>query len=48
MENIEENADKNIKTSINSEGKTRNTKERPKCPNCKKVLKYEQNYMREL
>jgi superfamily II DNA or RNA helicase len=45
MENIEENADKNIKTSINSEGKTRNTKERPKCPNCKKVLKYEQNYI---
>ena len=45
MENIEQSADKNIKTSINSEGKTRNTKERPKCPNCKKVLKYEQNYI---
>ena len=45
MENIEETADKNIKTSINSEGKIRNTKERPKCPNCKKVLKYEQNYI---
>ena len=45
VENIEETADKNIKTSINSEGKTRNTKERPKCPNCKKVLKYEQHYI---
>ena len=45
MENIEENAYKNVKTSTNSEGKTRNTKERPKCPNCKKVLKYEQHYI---
>jgi len=33
MENIETNADKNSK------------KERTKCPNCKKVLKYEQNYI---
>ena len=24
---------------------TENKKERPKCPNCKKVLKYEQNYI---
>jgi len=40
MEHIESSA--NI-FSIGPDGKK--SKERPKCPNCKKVLKYEQNYI---
>jgi superfamily II DNA or RNA helicase len=45
METIENESEKNTKTSINLDGKKRTTKERTKCPNCKKVLKYEQNYI---
>jgi len=30
---------------IGSDGKNKQRKESPKCPNCKKVLKYEQNYI---
>ncbi len=34
-----------VKTTVLKNGQQRNTTERPKCPNCKKVLKYEQNYI---
>jgi len=45
MENIETDAERNITYSISSDGKKKAQKERPKCPNCKKILKYEQNYI---
>ena len=41
MEQIEETSNK----KISLDGKTIIKKERPKCPNCKKCLKYEQNYI---
>ena len=45
MENIELTAKNNITYFIGPDGKKKASKERPKCPNCKKVLKYEQNYI---
>jgi superfamily II DNA or RNA helicase len=45
MENIELEAENNIIYYIGPDGKQKASKERPKCPNCKKVLKYEQNYI---
>ena len=35
----------NIKYFIGPDGEKKSSKERPKCPNCKKVLKYEQYYI---
>ena len=43
MENIEAEAERNV--VISSDSKKKSQKERPKCPNCKKILKYEQNYI---
>jgi superfamily II DNA or RNA helicase len=45
LQKIEENAEKNITCFISHDGKPKASKERPKCPTCKKVLKYEQNYI---
>jgi superfamily II DNA or RNA helicase len=45
MENIETAAENNVTYFIGPDGKQKASKERPKCPNCKKVLKYEQNYI---
>ena len=45
LQRIEENADKNITYSLGPDGQKKSSKERPKCPTCKKVLKYEQNYI---
>ena len=45
MENIEGEAERNITYLVGSDGKKKAQKERPKCPNCKKTLKYEQNYI---
>lgn len=45
MENIEIAAENNITYSISPDGKKKASKERAKCPNCKKGLKYEQNYI---
>jgi superfamily II DNA or RNA helicase len=45
MENIEIAAENNITYTIGTDGKKKASKERAKCPNCKKVLKYEQNYI---
>lgn len=42
LHNIELTAENNI---ISPNEKKKQSKERPKCPNCKKVLKYEQNYI---
>jgi len=45
LQRIEENADQNITYSLGPDGQKKSSKERPKCPTCKKVLKYEQNYI---
>jgi superfamily II DNA or RNA helicase len=45
LEEIEAVAEKNITYLIDPHGKKKASKERPKCPTCKKVLKYEQNYI---
>jgi superfamily II DNA or RNA helicase len=45
LQKIEEFAEQNITYFIGSDGQQRSSKERPKCPICKKVLKYEQNYI---
>jgi superfamily II DNA or RNA helicase len=45
LNNIELAAETNIKYFIDPDGKKKSSKERPKCPNCKKVLKYEQYYI---
>jgi len=45
MENVELEAENNITYFVGPDGKKKASKERPKCPNCKKVLKYEQNYI---
>lgn len=34
-----------VRICVDENGKKRQSTERPKCPNCKKVLKYEQNYI---
>jgi len=45
MENILLAAENNITYKIGEDGKKKVSKERAKCPNCKKGLKYEQNYI---
>lgn len=45
MRAIETDANENVTVSTNESGKTRTTKKRAKCPNCNKILKYEQNYI---
>ena len=45
LQNIEEMAETNIKYFYDKNGNQKSSKERPKCPNCKKILKYEQNYI---
>ena len=45
MEEIEAAAERNIKYCIGFDGNQKSSKERPKCPQCKKVLKYEQHYI---
>ena len=45
MENIGLTAETNITYFISPNGDKKSSKERPKCPNCKKGLKYEQNYI---
>jgi len=45
LENIELAAETNITYYIGPDGEKKASKERPKCPNCNKVLKYEQNYI---
>ena len=45
LENIELAAETNITYYIGTDGEKKASKERPKCPNCNKVLKYEQNYI---
>lgn len=45
LENIELEAERNITYFIGTDGKKKMHKERPKCPNCDKYLKYEQNYI---
>ena len=45
MENIETSAENNVTYFIGPDGKKKSSRERPKCPNCKKILKYEQNYI---
>ena len=45
LNNIELAAETNIKYFIGPDGEKKQSKERPKCPNCKKVLKYEQYYI---
>lgn len=46
MENIEQCYKTNNIINIDEKtGKVKTTKQRPKCPNCKKVLAYEQNYI---
>ena len=45
LQEIETTAENNITYFIGPDGKKKASKERPKCPTCKKVLKYEQNYI---
>ena len=45
LQKIEEFAEQNITYFIMPDGQKKQYKERPKCPICKKVLKYEQNYI---
>jgi superfamily II DNA or RNA helicase len=45
MENIEDTAERNVTYCIGPSGKKKAHKEKPKCPNCNKTLKYEQNYI---
>jgi len=45
LNKIELAAETNIKYFIGPDGEIKASKERPKCPNCKKVLKYEQYYI---
>ena len=45
LENIELAAETNITYYIGTDGEKKASKERAKCPNCNKVLKYEQNYI---
>ena len=45
LQKIEEFAEQNITYFIMPDGQKKASKERPKCPTCKKVLKYEQNYI---
>jgi len=46
LQKIEEFAEQNITYFIGPDGQKKGSKERPKCPTCKKVLKYEQNYIK--
>ena len=48
LNSIELAAETNIKHFIGPDGEKKSSKERPKCPNCKKVLKYEQYYIKNL
>jgi len=48
LENIELSAETNITHVTSNDGKKKMSRERPKCPNCKKVLKYEQNYIENI
>jgi superfamily II DNA or RNA helicase len=45
LHNIELIAENNTTHIINPDGKKKQSKMKPKCPNCRKVLKYEQNYI---
>jgi superfamily II DNA or RNA helicase len=45
VQEIERKAETNIIYYVGPDGKEKAHKERPKCPHCKKVLKYEQNYI---
>lgn len=45
LQKIEEYAEQNITYFICPDGQKKASKERAKCPTCKKVLKYEQNYI---
>ena len=45
MENVEIAAENNVTYFVGPDGQKKAHKERAKCPNCKKVLKYEQNYI---
>jgi superfamily II DNA or RNA helicase len=45
LDNIISTAELNVTRTVNSDGKKRVSKERPKCPHCKKVLKYGQHYI---
>ena len=45
VQDIEHKAETNITYHTGPDGETKAHKERPKCPHCKKVLKYEQNYI---
>jgi hypothetical protein len=44
MQEVERKAETNITYYVGPDGKEKAHKERPKCPYCKKGLKYEQNY----
>jgi superfamily II DNA or RNA helicase len=45
MEDIETISTNNTKIVKSADGKERTRREKSKCPNCKKALKYEQNYI---
>ena len=45
MQEVEREAETNITYYVGPDGKEKAHKERPKCPYCKKGLKYEQNYI---
>jgi hypothetical protein len=45
MENIEAEAERNVTYYVGPDGKKKAHKEKPKCPSCNKILKYEQNYI---
>ena len=45
VQEVEREAETNITYYVGPDGKEKAHKERPKCPHCKKVLKYEQNYI---
>jgi superfamily II DNA or RNA helicase len=45
MQEVERKAETNITYYVGPDGKEKAHKERPKCPYCKKGLKYEQNYI---
>jgi len=45
MENIEAETERNVTYYVGTDGKKKAHKEKPKCPSCNKILKYEQNYI---
>jgi superfamily II DNA or RNA helicase len=45
MENIEDASERNVTYYVGPDGKNKAHKAKSKCPNCNKILKYEQNYI---